>query len=96
MTGLVAAGAARADVQGYVDNMERLGITVPGGEIELLEWGYEACKLFEIGKDYEVARAQAVYNSGSGPRYNMTVEQADAIMHHAVKDLCPGIIMPVS
>ena len=93
VTGLLAgtiatAAPVRASAQSYLDNMHRLGINVPGGDVELLEWGYEACKLLELGRDYQAARAQAVYNSGRGPRYGMTVEQADDIMHFAITDLC--------
>ena len=88
VAGVVAAGPVRASAQEYTDNIRRLGISVPGGDVELLEWGYEACKLLELGKDYQAAKAQAIYNSGSGPRYGMTVEQADAIMHYAIANLC--------
>ncbi len=88
VAGVVAAGPVRASAQEYVDNMHKLGINVPGGDVELLEWGYEACALLELGKDYDDARAQAVYNSGSGPRYGMTVDQADAVMHFAMANLC--------
>jgi hypothetical protein len=88
MAGVVEAGPVRASAQEYVDNVHGLGINVPGGDVELLEWGYEACKLLELGKSYEDARAQAIYNSGSGPPYDMTVAQADAIMHYAMADLC--------
>jgi Protein of unknown function (DUF732) len=88
VAGGVAAGPVRASAQEYLDNMHKLGINVPGGDVELLEWGYEACKLLELGKDYQDARAQAVYNSGRGPRYGMTVEQADGVMHYAIADLC--------
>lgn len=88
VAGVVWAGPVRASAEEYVDNVHRLGINVPGGDVELLEWGYEACQLLELGKDYEDARAQAIYNSGSRPRYDMTVAQADAIMHYAMADLC--------
>jgi Protein of unknown function (DUF732) len=85
---VVGAGPVRASAQDYLDNLHRLGINVPGGDVELLEWGFEACKLLELGKDYQDARAQAIYNSSRGPLYDMTVAQADAVMHYAMADLC--------
>lgn len=88
VAGVVAAGPVRASAQEYVDNIHRLGINVPGGDVELLEWGYEACKLLDLGKDYQAAKVQAIYNSQRSPRYGMTVEQADEIMHYAIANLC--------
>lgn len=85
---LTSASPAQASADSYVANLTRLGIAVPGGEVELLEWGYEACALLEMGNDYENARAHAIYNSGSFPVYGLTVEQADTIMRYAISDLC--------
>lgn len=87
---LGSAGPAQASADSYVANLTRLGIAVPGGEVELLEWGYEACALLEMGNNYESARAHAIYNSGSRPVYGLTVEQADTIMRYAISDLCNG------
>jgi hypothetical protein len=92
LTALVAAAPARADTDSYLAKVHNLGVSTPGGDLELNEWGWEVCVLFAHGVAPGKVRDQAVYNSGSHPQYGMTVEQADAIVRIAVTDLCstPG------
>lgn len=86
--GVFAAIPARADTRSYIDNLNKLGIKTPGGDLELKEWGWEVCALFRRGVRPDRVLEQAVYNSGSRPQYGMSIEHANAIVDHAVTDLC--------
>lgn len=94
--GIAWAAPVYADTQSYLDKLRAVGInapggiTTPGGDIEMKEWGWEVCALFARGVEPDKVRDQAVYNSGSSPQYGMSVEQADAIVSAAVSDLCTG------
>lgn len=88
LSGMVVTAPAHADTVAYLKHLDDAGITTPRGEPELKEWGWEVCALFVLGVPPDKVRDQAVYNSGSRPQYGMTVEQADAIVHFAVTDLC--------
>lgn len=88
LTGLAAAGTARADTVSYLSKLHDAGISTPGGDAELKEWGWEVCKLFIYGVEPDKVLYQAVYNSGSRPQYGMTVEQANDVVDFAVSDLC--------
>ena len=87
--GSIALSApAAADTANYLKDLHGQGISTPGGDPEIKEWGWEVCALVALGQPYDKVRAQAVYNSGSKPQYGMSVEQADAIVHSAVANLC--------
>jgi uncharacterized protein DUF732 len=92
LSGLVGAAPARADTASYLSKVHNEGVNVPGGDLELNEWGWEVCALLARGVAPDKVRDQAVYNSGSHPQYGMSDEQADAIMNFAITDLCstPG------
>ncbi|MEX3738661.1 MULTISPECIES: DUF732 domain-containing protein [Mycolicibacterium] len=89
LTCLGTAAPSKADSQSYIDKLHDAGINLPRGDNEMKEWGWEICALFALGTAPDKVRDQAVYNSGSGPQYGMTVEQADTIVNSAVTDLCP-------
>jgi hypothetical protein len=86
------AATAQADSKSYIDNLNSIGVNTPRGDLELKEWGWEVCALTARGVPPDKVLAQAVYNSRSTPPYGMTVEQAAAIMHFALTELCtsPG------
>ncbi|WP_054601744.1 DUF732 domain-containing protein [Mycolicibacterium fortuitum] len=96
LAGMPWAAPAYADTQSYLDVLHAVGINVPGGistpggDIEMKEWGWEVCALFAMGVPADKVRDQAVYNSGSSPQYGMSVRQADAIVSAAVSQLCTG------
>ncbi|GAB4666036.1 DUF732 domain-containing protein [Mycobacterium intracellulare] len=87
-TVVVAAAPARADTESYLQKLREAGISTPGGDAEMKEWGWEVCQLFAQGVSPENVVRQAVYNSGSHPQYGMTVDQANMIVNSAVSDLC--------
>jgi hypothetical protein len=89
LTGMVTAAPARADAESYINKLHKAGINLPGGDMEMKEWGWEVCALFGSGVEPDKVLYQAVYNSGSHPQYGMTVEQANDFVDFAVTDLCP-------
>lgn len=89
LTAMVTAAPAHADSDSYVKKLKEAGISLPRGDNEMKEWGWEVCALFAKGVQPDKVRDQAVYNSASRPQYGMTVEQADTIVRVAVTDLCP-------
>jgi hypothetical protein len=88
MAGSITAAPARADSVAYINNLHSLGISPPGGDAELKEWGWEVCALFQMGFRPEKVLQQSVYNSQNTPPYGMSVGQANAVVDHAVSDLC--------
>lgn len=97
MAGVVATVPARADTDEYLNNLRNAQIQIPGGDVELLEWGWSVCRLFKgngVDNSYEKVRAHAIYLSRGRPEYGLTVEQADTIMHLAVTDLCEDSASP--
>jgi len=87
-TSLAAAPTAAADTVSYLQKLHDAGINTPRGNVELEEWGWEVCALFDRGFPADKVVQQAVYNSGSKPQYGMTVKQANLVVDTAVSDLC--------
>jgi hypothetical protein len=85
---VATSAPASADTAAYLQHLADLGIKTPGGDPELKEWGWEVCALQDRGVPADKVIAQAVYNSGRGPQYGITDEQAQAVVHFATADLC--------
>ena len=83
-----AAPSAHADTISYLEKLRNAGIQTPRGDLELKEWGWEVCALFDRGADPVSVVEQAVYNSGSKPQHGLSVDQANMIVDTAVSDLC--------
>jgi hypothetical protein len=88
-TGMVTAAPSGADTDSYLNKLHDAGVSLPRGDNEMKEWGWEICALLASGVAPDKARAQAVYNSGSQPQYGMSVEQADDFVKFAASELCP-------
>lgn len=87
-SGVVVATPAAADTKTYLQKIHDAGIHTPGGDVELKEWGWTICELFNRGASPEQALLHAVYNSGSTPPYDLSEEQANLIVDSAAHDLC--------
>lgn len=87
-SGLVATATAAADADSYLRKLYDAGISVPRGDFELKEWGYEVCLLRAIGKTPRQWVEQAVYQSALHPPYGLTEDQANFIVDTAVSELC--------
>ena len=83
---LAFAPAAAADGNGFLADMDALGLTHEEGPAGMLQAGYMVCLMFEVpGTDGEDV-ARAVYRN-TGP--DITVADAVSIVISAVEQLCP-------
>jgi hypothetical protein len=87
-TSLASAPTAAADTASYVQKLHDAGINTARGDVELKEWGWEVCALFDRGVPPDKVVQQAVYNSASKPPYGMSTDQANLVVDTAVSDLC--------
>lgn len=87
-TSLASAPTATADTASYLQKLHDADINTARGDVELKEWGWEVCALFDRGVAPDKVVQQAVYNSASKPPYGMSTDQANLVVDTAVSDLC--------
>lgn len=89
--GVVLAGPAQADANGFLSDMHKDGIhAINGGDAALLQAGLNVCQQLSWGAPASQLEGLALQrsddNQGSG---GLTPQQADDVVNYAARDLCP-------